>query len=458
MGEGTIARSTWVRVLLALVLAALVVRLGIHVASFGRTSLQMDFAAFYTAGESVNHGLSPYLNHVDHDPPIWDGVNQYRHSRFLYPPLAARLFQPLALLPYNVAKQLWIVVALLALVGSMLLSVSLAGLKRLPGNLLVLGIVAAAWFPLLALLERGQIDSLTLLLVLGSIHLARTRRYSLAGGLLLAVATLLKLHCVFLVPFLLLRRRWATAQGFLAGAAALLLLSLLIDGYAPIASYVRDDLPRISRYGEGGTREMRLPPQQFRRVAGRIGPDRTVMDGREYRPEALTFVLNASLVRTPAGRATWSAVNRLGLPIAPAQVSLIFLAVAFVLVLLWWLWRGRRDGENAGEDNDFAYWQIALVLIVLCAPVSWAMGAVWLLPASALVLRGLPNWRDPRRALALATCIVGLFLAGAPDRISGLVLGLFGPQAGAYKYVVAELLLLAGCVASFAPLSMEKKS
>jgi hypothetical protein len=275
-------------------------------------------------------------------------------------------------------------------------------------------VFATAFFPLFTLLERGQIDSLTLLLVLVAISLARKPRHAYLGGVALAVATLLKLYCIFLVPFLLLRRRWAAGLGFLAGSVALLTIGLLLDGYASVSSYITDELPRISRYGEGGTREMLLAPNDFRRVAARLGPDRTVMDGREYRPEAMSFVLNASLVRTPIGRAAWS--------------------------------RWRRPATADDDPGEFTYWQIALVLVLLCAPVSWAMSTVWLLPAAAIVLREDSGWRDPYRATALVACSLGLILAAMPDRISAWPLGLFGAGAPNQKYVVAELLVLAGLV------------
>jgi hypothetical protein len=335
-------------------------------------------------------------------------------------------------------------IAKLALGGALLIAARLVRLSEKPGRLLALAVFATAFFPLFTLLERGQIDSLTLLLVLVAISLARKPRHAYLGGVALAVATLLKLYCIFLVPFLLLRRRWAAGLGFLAGSVALLTIGLLLDGYASVSSYITDELPRISRYGEGGTREMLLAPNDFRRVAARLGPDRTVMDGREYRPEAMSFVLNASLVRTPIGRATWSSARAMGLSIAPAQVSLVFIAIGFGLVLAWSRWR--RPATADDDPGEFTYWQIALVLVLLCAPVSWAMSTVWLLPAAAIVLREDSGWRDPYRATALVACSLGLILAAMPDRISAWPLGLFGAGAPNQKYVVAELLVLAGLV------------
>ncbi len=98
----------------------------------------MDFAAFYTAGEALNHGLSPYVNHVTRDPPIWDGVDAFQHSRFLYPPLAAVLFQPIALLPYGVAKYLWMLLNLISVCCSLFITVKTISLKITPERILTL--------------------------------------------------------------------------------------------------------------------------------------------------------------------------------------------------------------------------------------------------------------------------------------------------------------------------------
>ena len=84
------------RGLLLVLFLVVVVRLFGFLIVFHQTVLQMDFSAFYIAGKSVSRGLSPYVNYVESDPGLWDGVNGFTHSRFLYPPLAARPFQLLA--------------------------------------------------------------------------------------------------------------------------------------------------------------------------------------------------------------------------------------------------------------------------------------------------------------------------------------------------------------------------
>ena len=71
------------RTLLALILLVTTIRLIGYIVRFIGESLQMDFAAFYTAGEALNAGLSPYRTHLQVEPPIWDGrlsAASYRQS------------------------------------------------------------------------------------------------------------------------------------------------------------------------------------------------------------------------------------------------------------------------------------------------------------------------------------------------------------------------------------------
>ena len=115
-------------------------------------SLQEDFAAYWIAGAARRLGLDPYINHLGSAaaPGLWDGVAPFGHSRFLYPPLVAELFRPLAALPYRAAKALYTGAAVAAWIASALL----LGRRAAP---VFLG-AGALFFPLYLHLERGQID------------------------------------------------------------------------------------------------------------------------------------------------------------------------------------------------------------------------------------------------------------------------------------------------------------
>ena len=77
--------------------------------AFAVASLQQDLAAYWIAGKARWLGLDPYVNYCGSSvaPRLCDGVSFFRHSRFLYPPLAAELFRLLAIVPYRFAKVLF---------------------------------------------------------------------------------------------------------------------------------------------------------------------------------------------------------------------------------------------------------------------------------------------------------------------------------------------------------------
>jgi uncharacterized membrane protein len=433
----------FVKGLLLVVLLALVVRLVGFLLVFANVCVQMDFAAFYIAGESVEQGLSPYVNHVEREPPIWDGIAPFTHARFLYPPLAARPFQLLAAFPYRTVKSIWMILSAIALAASMIVALRMARVEESTEKLLGLGIIAAAAYPTMALLERGQIDSFILLLILVAAALTKGVRTSLVAGALLALATLMKLNCVFLVPFLLLRRQWRAALGFVAGGLVLLGISLAWDGPAAVLDYTSNQLPRIAELGEGGTPEMALPREAFIFAMTGVPAGSTMIDGEHYRRQIFRFVLNASLAQTVVGEGVRSAASGLGLKTTPSGTAILYLVLCVALVFFW----QRRYGPIGGADDpigELLYWQLALTMILLCGPVTWAMTVVWLLPTSVILLHEIPRLRRKGEAFALLVCALGFLLAMGPDAYSNFMLSPFRRELFDQKYVVAEILCVIG--------------
>jgi hypothetical protein len=430
-----VKRTVLLRAVLLALLAVLAVRLSVWAVHFGLDSVQQDFASYYVAGQAVARGLSPYDNHVGADPPLWDGVAVHRHSRFLYPPIVAWTFRPFSWMPYAVAKIVWMGVALAALAIALWRAARAVGLRLDAARIAALAAIALAYFPVLPLLERGQIDTVTLALLMIAVGMMVRGRRPLLCGLLLALATAIKLHGLFLLPFLVARRQWRVVSGFAAGVAGILAVSLLAHGSAPLARYATEELPRISRYGDRGPADSRLDPGLLRPLLGDAAPGHTTVQGKTYAVETLSFEINASVVRTPLGRTVWHGVRDLGIPIAPAQVSLIFLAVGATVLLAWQL----RNGVPRDRLGDLAYWCAVLTLVLLCAPLTWAMATTWMLPVAVVLLKGFEERRTRGLVTALGLCATGLVLAGMPD---GLLDGL--PVLPSFKYVGAEVLCLVG--------------
>jgi hypothetical protein len=328
------------------------------------TSLQQDFAAYFVAARARALGLDPYLNQVGSAPApaLWDGVGVFAHSRFLYLPLVADLFRPLALLPYPAAKALFTEAALAAFVAA----------ARLGGRLR-LGLVAGAlYFPLYLHLERGQIDLFVLVLLVVA---WRHRGQPLPAGAALATAAALKPALAGLLPVLVAlgwRRQLVAAAGALALIAG---LTAAVSGPALLREYVTAVLPRAAVYGEGGTEAMLLPEARLAGVSGRLDDGVAVIDGRRYRQSAWEL---------PAG----ASVPRLLAPAAPSAVAgaLPYLVAAAGLVTAAAMARRRASSETSEASEQLLFFGAAVACVVT-STTGWAMGLVWALPLAPMALR-----------------------------------------------------------------------
>jgi hypothetical protein len=381
----------------------------------------MDLSAFYTAGEALNHGLSPYRNyaarnHADHvvagsGHAIWDGVDLFQHSRFLYPPQVAVLFRPLAWLPYAGAKRLWMALSLAAVAASLVLTGWVYGLRGRWVLVLIAATGVALYYPLLTHLERGQIDALTLLLItLASVGIAkRTPRSEFIAGVLLCAATLLKLHCVYMLPFLAIRKKGRVLLGYLAGGVLIAALTAIAPGGIEASlGYVRDELPRISRYGEWGTQEMRLPKEVLEERLQGLPEGATIKDGVVYQRESFGFVSNGTLVRV-----LQRPLQKAGISITHSFLSVLVLAAFFCVMVVWQLRQPRPSQLDA--RGEFLYWQVVAMIVLLSAPLTWVMNLVWLLPL--IVVVGAELGRPGRGRGALVLAVVGLVVIALPDGI-----------------------------------------
>ncbi len=170
-----------------------------------------DLAVFHAAGARFAAGA-----------PLYDVAQD---APYRYAPGIAALFAPLAALPFERAKVLWI-----ALTAALALLVALAGARQ-HGREAPLA-VPLAWAclvqPLAQELAHGQVDVLVLALAVASFAIDDAGR-PLAAGALLSVAIALKVAPVVLVADWALRRRWRALAGVAAGG--LLVAALLIPRY-----------------------------------------------------------------------------------------------------------------------------------------------------------------------------------------------------------------------------------
>ena len=185
---------------------------------------------------------------------LLDGQELYRDSlvdgavaSFVYPPFAAALFVPLALLPAELAQAALLVVnvALLACAVSLCLRI-IGHVDRTRATVALTAVLY--WLePVSWTIHLGQINLLLLVLVL--VDFAGVARWP--RGLGIGLATGIKLVPGVLVLYLLVTRRFRAAGVALAATAATVAVSLLISP-ADTVAYWRGAFGLAGRIGEVG--------------------------------------------------------------------------------------------------------------------------------------------------------------------------------------------------------------
>lgn len=168
------------------------------------TDPMADVRAYYDAGARLNAGQPLYVQDATTDEPAF-----YR-----YPPLLAIAFRPLALLPYEAALAIWIV-----------LLVAVTGLTAWRLGISERALLVAGWLalPIMWALTIGQAQVLvTALLAFGS-----PAAVALAGHL--------KLFPALAAVYWLGRRDWRALGAFALWAATLTLVQLVLEPTASLA-------------------------------------------------------------------------------------------------------------------------------------------------------------------------------------------------------------------------------
>jgi Glycosyltransferase family 87 len=325
--------------------------------------LQQDLVAYWVAGGVRRLGLSPYVNHaVPGTAPLWDG-SFFHHSRFLYPPLAAELCRPLALLPYRAAKILFSAALVAAWIAT-------AALARRDGRGLPAALIAGAlFFPLFLSFERGQIDLLLLLLIV--LAWKARGRAPLSGGLF-ALAAVFKPALLGVLPVFAALGRWRWLGAVVGWCAAAGVATYAVSGPTLMQEYAADVLPRAALYGEGGTDEMAYGEREMMRVSNDDHGETQSIDGRTYR-----FTLGFF------DRPVSASLPRLLAPDSPSWPTSL---LPYLLAAAGLAWAARRVARGpARRDGEPLLLTAALVACVVTSPAGWAMGFVWALPIVPIV-------------------------------------------------------------------------
>jgi len=425
--------------LLLIILFFSLFKFGNNVYEFSINSLQMDFTAYYTAGKTVSAGLSPYKNYILEDWNLWDGFAQYQHSRFLYPPLLAKIFQPISTLPYYTAKSLWNTINVIILIINLFLLIITFKTNKL-WQILIILIAVLNFFPLTALLERGQIDNLALLFILLAVYFDVNKRFFLTAGFLLGIASLFKLYLILIIPFIILKKKWRLLIGYSVSLVLLFLLTLLLVGQNITYDYITTQAPRIASFGSSGTQEMLIPVWILVNYFPMTPISVSLMDGRMYLSESISFNSKASLVKVID-----NITNTLGVAINPGFTSIIvyiifFLALYYITI--------RRDLIIKSDIvlPEFFYWQVSLLIILLSSPYTWIMNLFWLFPSLFFILCLWEKRDNKLIRLPLSILTIGYILLSIPDSFFLFRNVFILNHIIQARFIIAEFILLLGFV------------
>jgi hypothetical protein len=232
----------------ALALLALVQQ---HLVTFALAE-PVDFPSFLYAARALAAGQDFY------DPAVLARLADANHDATVFPyiylPLYAVLFLPWASLPLPTTHVFFLVFNSLLW---LLLLVQTARLLDLPAHLRapvgVLGLLLLpTFFPALLTMHHGS-PSLLIAVLVSSVFLLERQRRSAQAGLLLALAIMVKIVPVLLLPYFLLRRRFRLLLWTGAAGLAWLAVSVTGAGWESHWRWLVEVAPNLATSGQTGT-------------------------------------------------------------------------------------------------------------------------------------------------------------------------------------------------------------
>ena len=395
----------------ALVARALLVAIGLHFVTSSllgplvRPYAWSDFATFYAASQNFANGLDPYdrsalLAAGRDDFGGWIGGYYYP------PPFAAVAVRPLAALPFDTARRLWVLGEAIAFV------VALALLARRLGadaTMRAAGVAALGllYAPMALDLRLGSVSGILLLLVAAFLH-EWHRRHRARAAALLAAAALLKVAPVLLLVYLAVRGEWRFVLRTVASALGIMAACLPWTGIDAWIGWATRVVPYLLSGNFSWFTNQSIDAFFWRLFV----PN----------PDTSVWLASPTLQRT-----------------ATALVAAVLLGLVVRLA-----WRSRGEAPH-GERFDGEV-GLVLVVAVLLSRVAWEYLAVLALPAFVFGLAKLLGGEArPGQALLLglawALCALPFPYAEHPVR-QGIGLLLVAPRT-------YGMLLLVGLTASF---------
>ncbi len=223
-----------------------------------------DFGEYWAAGRVMISGGNPYDAGSLQRTQLEIGLNDSQPIMMYNPPWILALAMPAAVLPFHIARSIWLPLEILIVMWSVSrLWVIYGGAADRTINACYLGL---AWMPTLICLSLGQVSALVLLGLVAFVWFIG-KRWDFAAGASLTL-TVIKPHIVALVwaalvVWIIANRRWRLALGIAAGivVATLIVISVnsevfaeyraLMAGAPPTLEFESPNIATVLRWALG---------------------------------------------------------------------------------------------------------------------------------------------------------------------------------------------------------------
>ncbi|MFN2641160.1 MAG: glycosyltransferase family 87 protein [Actinomycetota bacterium] len=320
-------------VVVALAIVFGLVSVGSRFATLGPKDVTVnDFTQDYVAARAWVHGANPYAptrsllaREVGPNAPFWPVSS--RIQRNPHPPAYVVAVSPFSLLPYKLARVLWLLAS--AVFISCALAIVASALKWRRDAVVAVALGGLAIPIVQTDLILGQSTGLLLLLFVLSWRLLQQHSDRCAGALL-GVAAAAKLFPVFMIVPLLRMRRFKAAVAMMLTAVIVEGASMLLVGRGATGTFLHVVTPENTTFWRPAPVNISLPGVAFRWLTK--NPWQTGMPHLPVIAFGLAALLGIACIlgamRTPALRSNdvfWSAI--------PWMILGSFLAWAFYAVL-----------------------------------------------------------------------------------------------------------------------------
>lgn len=328
-----------------------------------------DFAAYLGAARSMAAGGSPYAQF---------NPSTVVMSGFIYPPFAAVVVRPLALLSDRAAMDSWLFLSLACALAGAIVAARTALPRSWPAT--ELGVLAAlAFAPATYNYWHGQINPL-IFLVLAVAFWAYVRERQVTVGVLLGFAAAVKIAPVVFLVLLVRRRWWRGAASMLATGIVASGIAVATIGIGACVTFLTQVLPDLNR--------------------------------------ATGWIYDQSI-----GGAISRLADQSVLHVQPTSVPVQVANVAAALLVIGAAGWATRPGWHRPEERG-AEFGLGITAMLLAGGIAWYPHFMHLLiPLFAVAgLAAARGWRAERSVVVAAAAVLVAFGVLAPVAIAGLTI------------------------------------